>query len=172
MLFKVKLHKIDLTYKTCFCCRLDGVFQAILRRKWPRYPNGSYGRRNFTPFNGIYRLIILLELVATYSYIIITNPYWCLNFCRLQFLQSSWQKTKKRKNYFYSRTIGCARVPIFQNQISRYIHARRSGFENQFARIKSTGNHFFQRFIFRSKLLKKKKSESILCTIKHGWSLR
>jgi len=112
MLFKVKLHKIDLTNKTCFCCRLDGVFQAILRRKWPRYPNGSYGRRNFTPFNGIYRL---------------------------QFLQSSWQKTKKRKNYFYSRTIGCARVPIFQNQISRYIHARRSGFENQFARIKSTG---------------------------------
>ena len=48
--------------------RINGVFQAIIRRKWPWNPYGSHGRRYVTPFYGIYRLILLF--IKTY------NPYW------------------------------------------------------------------------------------------------
>ena len=37
------------------CFRFHGVFQAILRRKWPWYPNGSNGCRQPASFNGLYR---------------------------------------------------------------------------------------------------------------------
>ena len=39
--------------------RFHGVFQAILRRKWPWYPNGSNGCRQPASFNGLYRYFFL-----------------------------------------------------------------------------------------------------------------
>ena len=50
--------KMSINYELIFF-RFHGVFQAILRRKWPWYPNGSNGCRQPASFNGLYRYFFL-----------------------------------------------------------------------------------------------------------------